>query len=492
MKNFVKLIFFIFIICQSNYTIAQAVKFEKVYGGTGYDYGHSVAQTFDKGYVIAGATTSFGVGSTDAYILKTDSMGVVLWQKTFGGINIDQFYSIKETSDSGFVMAGFTNSEGNGGYDMYVVKTDKNGDSLWTKSFGGTNWDFAYSVEQTSDGGYIIAGATYSYGNGNTDMYLVKTDADGDTLWTKSFGGANVDEARSVKQLNDGGFVLTGSSKSYDADGDFYTIRTNSLGDTLWTNKFGGAEEDAAFDILESITGELIIGGKTKSLGNGNFDGLIIKLSPSGLLTSVVNYGGTDDDGLNAIAESSTGRLAMVGYTYSFSSGIGTSDYLLYIENPFNGFHSGTFGGFKLEKAYSISNTKDNGYIICGNTSSYSNLEHIYLIKTDSNGVSSGSVINFVTDINNNTLKSNGNFNIFPNPAADNLFLNFDFLSPHGNLSYQVTITDVLGRLKLQELNCSSAAGPFFMDVSGLLSGVYFINIENNFFSYNQKIIIQH
>ena len=114
------------------------------------------------------------------------------------------------------------------------------------------------------------------------------------------------------------------------------------------------------------------------------------------------------------------------------------------------------------------------------------------MIKTDSNGVSSGSVINFVTDINNNTLKSNGNFNIFPNPAADNLFLNFDFLSPHGNLSYQVTITDVLGRLKLQELNCSSAAGPFFMDVSGLLSGVYFINIENNFFSYNQKIIIQH
>ena len=170
MKNFVKLIFFIFIICPSNYTIAQAVKFEKVYGGTGYDYGHSVAQTFDKGYVIAGATTSFGVGSTDAYILKTDSMGVVLWQKTFGGINIDQFYSIKETSDSGFVMAGFTNSEGNGGYDMYVVKTDKNGDSLWTKSFGGTNWDFAYSVEQTSDGGYIIAGATYSYGNGNTDI----------------------------------------------------------------------------------------------------------------------------------------------------------------------------------------------------------------------------------------------------------------------------------------------------------------------------------
>ncbi|MBL7883281.1 MAG: hypothetical protein JNL69_04395, partial [Bacteroidia bacterium] len=127
-------------------TNAQSVKFEKIFGGNDYDYAYSVTQTFDRGYVVAGSTSSQGYGSTDAYVLKTDSLGNVLWQRYFGGINIDRFYSVTETPDSGLVMAGYTNSLGAGGYDMLVVKTNKLGVVEWEKYYGGSNWDFAYSI----------------------------------------------------------------------------------------------------------------------------------------------------------------------------------------------------------------------------------------------------------------------------------------------------------------------------------------------------------
>lgn len=493
MRNFVKFIVFILTIILANFSHAQIVKFERVYGGNGYDYGHSVAQTFDNGYIVAGATTSFGSGSTDTYILKTDSLGVPQWQKTFGGINIDQAFSIIETADSGFVIAGYTNSFGHGGYDMFVIKTDRYGDTTWTKTYGGSDWDFAYSIQQTTDQGFIITGGTYSYGNGNEDMYLVKINAIGDTLWTKTYGGMNEEEAKSVKQTSDGGYILTGFSKSYgDINGDFYTVKTNNIGDTLWTQKYGGAEEDAAFDVLESYNGEFIIGGKTKSFGAGNFDDLVIKYSTTGLLTYNNTYGGTDDDGINSIVESNGGRLAMMGYTYSYGFGLGTSEFLLYIENPYNGFHSGTFGGNKMEKAFSINNTKDNGYIICGNSTSYSNLDHIYLVKTDSNGISSANVVNIVTNINLIT-QHDSDFKIFPNPADDNIYLSINNKPILNKDAFTICIIDVLGRLQHQEIISNiNFLEPLKINLDGLIEGMYFVNIEGKGFYFSQKMIIQH
>lgn len=489
--NFIKSFVFVFIILISHFSNGQEIKFEKVYGGNGYDYAYSVAQTYDKGYIVAGATTSFGNGSLDVYILKTDSMGVALWQKTFGGINIDQAYSIKETTDSGFVIAGYSNSFGQGGYDMYVIKTNRYGDTLWTKTYGGADWDFAYSIEQTADGGYIIAGGTYSYGNGNEDMYLVKINSIGDTLWTKTFGGINEDEAKSVIQTNDGNYIVTGYSKSHgDTKGDFYTVKTSSTGDSLWTNKYGGIEEDLAFDILESYNGDIIIGGKTKSFGSGNFDGFVIKIAPTGAFLSSEIYGGAEEDGINSIAQSAGGRFASVGYTFTYGFGLGTSEFLLYVENPYNGFHSTTFGGNKMEKAYSISNTMDNGYIICGNSSSYSNLDHIYLVKTDSNGVSSANVINVTTDINTITQQNSG-LKIFPSPAVDYVYLNINNKTIINNNSYIISISDVLGRKHYQE-PYNTFSEPIKINISQFNSGIYIINIESKAISINQKFIIQH
>jgi len=157
----------------------SATSFAKTYGGTGYDYAYSVQQTSDGGYIVAGFTSSFGAGSTDIILIKTDANGNIIWAKTYGGTGYDHAYSFQQTSDGGYIVTGRTNSFGAGWYDAFLIKTDANGNIIWAKAYGGTDWDWAYSVQQTSDGGYIVAGYTESFGAGNYDIFLIKTDANG-------------------------------------------------------------------------------------------------------------------------------------------------------------------------------------------------------------------------------------------------------------------------------------------------------------------------
>ncbi|MCE3280517.1 MAG: hypothetical protein K0S44_2708 [Bacteroidetes bacterium] len=466
---------------------SQVVKFEKVYGGSSYDYGYAVTQTYDKGYVVVGASSSFGSGNMDAVLLKVDSLGVETFHRTYGGINIDHAYSVKETSDSGLVIAGYTNSVGFGGYDMFLVRTNKMGDTIWTKTFGGSNWDFAYSAQQTTDGGFIIAGSTYSYGEGNSDMYLVKTNSNGDTTWTKTFGGSNDDEAKSVKQTSDGGYIIAGTTKSYgDLNGDMYIVKTNVSGDTLWTYRFAGSLEDAAYDITETPSRYLVV-GKTKSAASnfGNFQGYTIELSFSGNVLNNFDYGGSAEDGLNAVTYSSGGRFAVLGYTYSYGGGAGTNDYYLFIHNPFNGYHPCTFGGIKMDHAYALQNTADGGYIICGTSNSYSSFDHIYLVKTDSNGVSSGIVTTHVVGIGSNT-EIKTDFIIYPNPTSNKLYLQLPD-APY----LIVRLHDMLGKELFSE-KLRTGRSEMEINVDEFANGLYFISIEYDGRISSKRLVIQH
>lgn len=481
--NFKNVVLFFLII--SVQAFAQVVKFEKVFGGNGYDYGNDVIQTYDKGYVVAGTTTSFGSGSTDSYLLKTDSLGIFQWHKTFGGINIDQFYSIQETVDSGLIMAGYTNNFGSGGYDMYVVKTDRLGNVEWSKTYGGSNWDFAYSINKTNDGGYVITGGTYSYGNGDEDVYLVRINNIGDTLWTKTYGGSLQDEAKKVVQSSDNGFILTGFTKSFgDTDGDIYTIKTDANGDTLWTFIYHGAMPDFSTDVIENNTGNFILAGQTKSFGLGGFDGYKIILSPSGVVISTNYYGGASgDENFYSIHESVGGRYAMLGYTNSF--GAGDKDLLLYIENPYNGFHSATIGGANKDMGYALRETKDKGYIICGVTMSFSILDHIYIIKTDSNGVASGFTNVIDTGIDDVSFKSD--LDIFPNPADDRFFLD---LTNYDEKKVRVSIYDLFGRLVFFSGDIKEKT--YTVNTTEYRNGVYYVSVVDSEKSTTKKIIIRH
>jgi len=184
------------------------------FGGNSDDYGQSVQQTSDGGYILGGYTNSFGAGNWDMYLVKTDSLGIMEWDTTFGGSSIDRCHSVQQTSDGGYILGGYTMSFGN---DMYLVKTDSQGHLEWQQTFGGNQTDHCRSVQQTSDGGYILGGYTLSFGAGVYDMYLVKTDPTGNLEWQQSFGGYSNDYGRSVQQTSDGGYILGGYTGSFIA-----------------------------------------------------------------------------------------------------------------------------------------------------------------------------------------------------------------------------------------------------------------------------------
>ena len=201
----------------------------RTYGGTLTDQGWSVQQTSDGGYIIAGRTYSFGAGNSDVYLTKTNTPGDTLWTRTYGGTSEDDGYSVQQTTDSGYIITGYTASFSAGG--VYLIRTNASGDTLWTRTYGGTSEDVGTSVQQTLDGGYIVAGYTLTFGAGGYDAYLIKTDASGDTMWTRTYGGTGDDQGYSVQQTSDGGYIIAGRTYSFGAgNSDVYLIKTDSLG----------------------------------------------------------------------------------------------------------------------------------------------------------------------------------------------------------------------------------------------------------------------
>jgi len=174
-------------------------------------------------------THSFGAGGADVWLLRTNASGDTLWTRTYGGPLGDAGSSVRQTTDGGYVIGGSTSSFGAGSYDFYLIKTGVSGDTVWTRTYGGSGWDMGRAAQQTADGGYIIAGTTRSFGSGRRDVHLVKTNAEGDTLWTRTYGGSDEDECRCVRQTADGGYIVAGSSRSFGAgDDDVYLIKTNA------------------------------------------------------------------------------------------------------------------------------------------------------------------------------------------------------------------------------------------------------------------------
>ncbi len=332
------------------------------------DYGYSVQQTSDGGYIVTGNTWSFG-DSGQVYLVKTNEFGDTLWTRTYGGTNTDYAYSVQQTSDGGYIVAGYTGPYGSYPTQVYLIKTYLNGDTIWTRTYGGAGYDEGYSVQQTTDGGYIVAGSRPS-----DQIYLIKTDAIGDTLWSRTYGGG---KGYCVQQTLDLGYIITGSGSQV------YLIKTDASGNALWTQTYGGTGVDEGYSVQQTSDGGYIIAGQTYSFGNDS-QVYLIKTDASGDTLWTRTYGGTDYDIARSVRQTPDGGYIVGGWTWSFGN---NSQVYLIKTNP-NGdtLWTRTCGGSGFDAGWSIHQTLDGGYIVGGWTRSFGNSEQVYLIKTDANG----------------------------------------------------------------------------------------------------------
>jgi hypothetical protein len=256
----------------------SAAAFERVFGGPDLDRGVYVSPTKDGGFIAVGVTKSFGKGDEDVYLVRTDSNGEFLWSKTYGGSDQDNGWSVHETPD-GFVLAGFTKSFGGGGFDLYLIKTDSDGELDWSKTYGGESDDRSWALALTSDGGFVLVGETTSSGAGEEDCLLVKTDSLGRESWSHTYGGKKGDRCFSVAQADDGGYVLAGQTYSEGAgDRDVYVIKTKANGELEWSKTFGGEASDVGHSITRASDGSFVVTGYTTSFATIGDDPYLIKI----------------------------------------------------------------------------------------------------------------------------------------------------------------------------------------------------------------------
>lgn len=345
------------------------IEWERWFGGSEDDKAYSVQQTSDGGYIIAGYTYSSEAGSSDVYLVKTDSEGNMEWEKTFGGKGSDIGYSVRQTKDGGYIVGGFTSSYGAGGDDAYLIKTDAAGNMQWEQVYGGSKQDQYYSVRQTLDGGYVLVGATFSFGAGHRDGHLIKTDSDGNVQWDKTFGGGNHDATGWVEQTTDGGYIVAGYTNSYGVgDLDAYLIKTDPNGDQEWQQTFGGPNRDQAYSVRPTADGGYVLGGISHSYGAGDRDIYLIKTDSNGNLEWNQTFGEDGEEMGWIVSQTIDGGYIIGGATDApdvFSS-VGDA-YLIKTDSRGNAQWEKRIGGSKsFGHVGPVEQTSDGGYIAVG------------------------------------------------------------------------------------------------------------------------------
>jgi hypothetical protein len=372
MRNHKLVLFNFILICLVLLTFTEAstqpATWQNYWGGYSLETGKSIQQTSDGGFIIAGGTYSFGAGSSDIYLIKTDSLGNTEWIRTYGGPGDELANAVRQTRGGGYILAGLTTSYGAGGYDIYLVRTDPQGDTLWTRTFGSPDDELAVCLQITHDHGYIIAKSTFS---------LMKTDSLGNLQWEQSYNihpnAYYNDQASWVEQTIDGGYILTGHSSYYRFGPEPYDvclIKTNPFGAMQWSQLYLEESDDYAYSVKQTADGHYLVAGTTEGYGAGGSDAFLIKTDALGSRIWFRPYGGRYDDLGAFIQLTGDGNYLLGGTTDSFGPNR-YDTWLLKTDTAGVILGWATAGGTMEEYGLSGQQTADGGYVITGTTESF-------------------------------------------------------------------------------------------------------------------------
>jgi len=480
---------------------SPAIQWQKSLGGSQGEHAKSVQQTSDGGYIVAGLSNSTdgdvtgNHGGSDYWIVKLDASGTIQWQKSLGGSSNDNANFIQQTSDGGYIIAGESNSNdgdvtGNhGNFDYWIVKLDASGTLQWQKSLGGSNQDVANCIRQTTDGGYIVAGESYSTngdvtGNhGISDYWIVKLDASGTMQWQKSLGGTSYEGANSIQQTSDGGYILAGTGSSTNGDisinygnGDFWIVKLDASGMIQWEKSLMGNLADTAQSIQQTSDGGYIVAGMSNSTNSeiplmfGTSNYCVAKLDSNGNTLWQRYFGGSGEDHPYSTQQTSDGGYIVAGATGSLDGHItgnhGSFDFwIVKLDDTGNIQWQKPLGGSDFDEAYSIQQTADSGYIIAGmifsadgNITGYHGNNDAWIVKLSSTQLNTGE-----TQLINKPI-------IYPNPAKDMIHLD------HLPAETAVHITDMSGRNRFTQKYKEKKIN---IPVSQFNNSVYLIQVQH-------------
>ena len=514
-KNYYTIILIQFILLHTTF-YSQSIDWETHLGGSGNEWGNSIVQTSDGGYIIAGISESLdgdvsgNNGNMDYWIVKLDDQGIVEWENNFGGSNNDRVYSIQEVSGGGFIAAGSSSSsdgdvsDNNGFTDYWLIKLDNNGSLLWENNYGGSGYDSANAIRETSDGGYVVAGSSTSAdgdvgGNkGNDDFWIIKIDGTGNLQWEENIGGSDWDFPTAIQQTSDNGYVVSGSSGSGDNDvsgnnggNDFWIIKLDDTGALLWEKNYGGSGNDRSYAMQITTDGGYAIAGQSASSdgdissNHGGGDYWMIKLDNLGELEWENTYGGIDADWAFSMVQTDDDGYAIAGYSQSIDGDVGGNNggadyWIIKLDNLGGILWERNFGGSMSETPKSIQQTSDGWFILSGQSNSSDgdlsgnngNLDY-WIVKMD--GSSS-------TGIDKNKLS--GSYQVYPNPTCGDLFIERVLSDQQVNIE----ITDLNGSVLQKIKNNDEKRIKLTMNQP---AGIYFVHLFTNNEQEVYKVVVR-
>ncbi len=299
------------------------VAWDMFYGGDSSDYIYDVQQASNGDFLLCGFSNSFGTQGFDVWVVRIDSAGNELWMQTYGGDGDDRGYSIHENFDGGLIIQGITHSLNNGSSDYWLLRTDQYGNLVWDQTYGGDNEEICHSSIITSDGGYLLAGSSNSWSeNGDSDLYLVKTDAGGDVDWVNTYGDEQSQQYFRVTETSSGDYIVASwVYNDWDQQYDCWVIKVDANGNEIWSNQYGGPANDRSFGIIEDIDGNYVIGGYSLSRDLIEYDAWLFKIDPYGGHIWEKYYGGSGYDAARDICLAENGDYIMGGFTNSIGDG---------------------------------------------------------------------------------------------------------------------------------------------------------------------------